>query len=94
MKPHRILYVTRISKGGVAIVMDQIVRGIDKNLYTPVILFDTHQSSKIREDITNSGIKTIDMIECRDFQYPKENQSGIKNDRFLVSIKSLFDRKS
>ena len=91
MKPHRILYVTRISKGGVAIVMDQIVRGIDKNLYTPVILFDTHQSSKIREDFTNSGIKTIDMIECRDFQYPKENQSGIKNDRFMVSIKSHFN---
>ena len=93
MKPHRILYVTRISKGGVAIVMDQIVRCIDKNLYTPVILFDTSQSSKIRQDFINSGIKTIDMTECRDFQYPKENRSGIKNDRFLGSIKSHFSER-
>ena len=93
MKPRNILYVTRISKGGVAIVMDQIVRGIDKNLYKPVILFDTPQSSKIRKDITNSGVKTIDMIECRELQHPKENQSGIKNDRFLVSIKTHFNER-
>ena len=94
MKPRNILYVTRISKGGLAIVMDQIVRGIHKNLYTPVILFDTPQSSKIREDITNSGIKTIDMIKCCDLQHPKEKQSGKKSDRFLVSIKSHFNERN
>ena len=93
MKPRNILYVTRISKGGLAIVMDQIVRGVDKSLYKPVILFDTPQSSKIRKDITNSGIKTIDMIECRDLQHLKEHQSGIKSDRFLVTIKGLFDER-
>ena len=79
MKPHRILYVTRISKGGVAVVLNQLVRGLYKNLYKPVVLFDTPQSSTIREELANSNIKTIELVECRNVQHGKAPYKMSKN---------------
>jgi len=72
MKPRRILYVTRISKGGVAVVMDHLVRGLDKELYESVVVFDTPQSSTIRKKLVSSDIKTIELMECRDLQHGKK----------------------
>ena len=72
MKPRRILYITRISKGGVAVVLDQLARGLDKDLYEPVVVFDTPQSSTIRKELASSDIKTIELMECRDLQHGKK----------------------
>ena len=85
MKPRRILYVTRISKGGVAVVLEQLVRGLDKNLYEPVVVFDTPQSSTIRKDLVSSEIKTIELMECRDLQHGKKKGEVPKN-CFCVSF--------
>ena len=81
MKPRRILYVTRISKGGVAVVLDQLARGLDKDLYEPVVLFDTPQSSAIRKELVSSDIKTIELMECRDLRHSKKKCEVSKKDR-------------
>ena len=90
MKPRRILYVTRIAKGGVAVVLDQLARGLDKHCYDPVVLFDTPQSSEIRQKLVSSNIKTIELMECRDIlqdkvssQHPTKRNIGSLLERFL-----------
>ena len=90
MKPRRILYVTRISKGGVAVVLDQLARGLDNHFYDPVVLFDTPQSSEIRQKLVSSNIKTIELMECRDIlqdkvssQHPTKRNIGSLFERFL-----------
>jgi glycosyltransferase involved in cell wall biosynthesis len=64
MRPRRILYVTRIVRGGVEVIVDQLARGLDKSQYEPVVLFDTNIHSNIKEKLTSSGIKTIDSGKC------------------------------
>lgn len=90
MKPRRILYVTRISKGGVVVLLNQLARWLDKDLYEPVVLFDTPQSSEIRQKLVSSNIKTIELMECRDIlqdkvssQPPTKRNIGSLLERFL-----------
>jgi len=71
MKPRRILYVTRIVEGGVAVVVDRLARGLDRDRYEPIVLFDTHKQSHIREKLSESGIKTIDLKKCKEEQGPR-----------------------
>jgi len=79
MKPRRILYVTRTSKGGVAVLLNQLARELDKNLYEPVVLFDTPQSSMIRKKLARSDIKTIELMECRNLQHDRVPQKVSRN---------------
>ena len=66
MKPRRILYVTRVVKGGAAVVVDQLARRLDRDRYEAIVLFDTHQYSPIRKRLSQLDIKTIDLKKCRD----------------------------
>lgn len=88
MKPRRILYITRISKGGVAVVLDQLARGLDKHFYDPVVLFDTPQSSEIRQKLVSSNIKTIELMECRDILQDKVSSQPLTK----RNIGSLLER--
>jgi len=61
MKPRKVLHVTRVAEGGVAVVVDQLARGLDKDRYESIVLFETHVKSAIRKRLSKSGIKTIDL---------------------------------
>lgn len=63
----RVLHVTRIAKGGVAVVSDQIARGLQAtNQYELVVVFDTPQDSDIRKQLVASPVQTIELVEARD----------------------------
>ena len=71
-------------------VLDQRARGLDKHFYDPVVLFDTPQSSEIRQKLVSSNIKTIELMECRDIlqdkvssQHPTKRNIGSLFERFL-----------
>ena len=59
MKRIKILYITRVTKGGVAVVLDQLAQRLDRDQFEPVVLFDTGQPSDIRNKIDRSRIQTI-----------------------------------
>ena len=65
MKPRRVLQVTRIHFGGVAVVVDNLVRNLDKSRYEPIVLFDTVKESAITTGLRESSIKTIDLKPLR-----------------------------
>ena len=88
MKPHRVLYITRIAKGGVTVVLDQLARGLDKHFYDPVVLFDTPQSSEIRQKLVSSNIKTIELMECLDILQDKVSSQPLPK----RNIGSLFEK--
>ena len=54
----------RSVEGGVPVVVDQLVRGMDRSRYEPIVLFDTHLQSDIRKKLSESDIKTIDLKKC------------------------------
>jgi len=85
MNPCRILYVTRTSKGGVAVVLDHLVRGLNRNLYEPLVLFDTPQSSTIRKALVGSDIKTIELMESRNLQHGKK-KSEVSRKRSIAAL--------
>ena len=93
MKPRRILYIARISKGGVAVVMDQLARGLDKDFYEPVVVFDTPQSSTIRKELTCSSIKTIELVACRDLNQSKLIRKVDNNRNFGEFLKADFGER-
>lgn len=71
-------------------MLDQLARGLDKHFYDPVVLFDTPQSSEIRQKLVSSNIKTIELMECRDIlqdkvssQPPTKRNTGSLLERFL-----------
>lgn len=71
-------------------MLDQLARGLDKDLYEPVVLFDTSQSSEIRQKLVSSNIKTIELMECRDIpqdkvssQPPTKKNTGSLLEKFL-----------
>jgi glycosyltransferase involved in cell wall biosynthesis len=67
LKPRRILYVTRIAEGGVAVVVNELATKMDTSRYEPFVLFDTCKNSNIRKNLSRSGIKTIDLEKpCND----------------------------
>ena len=68
MKPRRILYVTRIVRGGMAVVVDQLAKGLDKDRYTPIVLCDTNIQSNFRDGLASSGIKIIDLTKVNEKQ--------------------------
>lgn len=72
-------------------MLDQLARGLDKDLYEPVVLFDTPQSSEIRQKLVSSNIKTIELMECRDIlqdkvssQPPTKRNIGSLLERFFL----------
>ncbi|MBW2740235.1 MAG: glycosyltransferase family 4 protein [Deltaproteobacteria bacterium] len=103
MKPRRILYVTRVVEGGLAIVVDQLARGLDRDRYEPVVLFDTARQSIIRKGLSESDIKTIDLKKCEEEQasaspLPRKNRDiggrvetcfGKRAHRFYFSLKAF-----
>ena len=98
IKLQRILHITRIAKGGVPVVLDQIVRGLDRRYFEPVVLFDTPQSSEIRDKLVSSKIQTIELSECRDVvqeqksaKVPRRrNIGGIIEDKFGKSALGIY----
>jgi glycosyltransferase involved in cell wall biosynthesis len=101
MKPRRILYVTRIVRGGTAVVVDQLARGLDRDRYEPIVLFDTHRQSLIREKLSSSDIETIDFKKCLDelgtvakLQKRKDIGSWIESHLGKWANQSYFSLKS
>jgi glycosyltransferase involved in cell wall biosynthesis len=66
MKPRKVLFVTRIVRGGVEVVVEHLVKGLDKDRYVPIVLLDTDIQSDIRERLTRSNIKTINLRKCKE----------------------------
>jgi glycosyltransferase involved in cell wall biosynthesis len=68
MRPYKVLHITRVAHGGVAVVVDQLARGLNRDSYEPLVLFDTPLHSNIRKKLFESDIKTIDLMRCWDTQ--------------------------
>ena len=79
-KLRRILHITRVGAGGVVVVVDRIVRGLDKNRYEPSIIFYTHESSHIREKLLQSDIKNIALFEHCAHEPSIFNKAGKRRD--------------
>ena len=91
MRPRRVLQITRFVEGGSAVVLDLIARGLDRNRYEPLVLFDTHVDSNIRKNLSHSDIKTIDFKECSNGQMPGL-QKSFKNSHIKRRIRTHFSR--
>ena len=103
MKPRRILYITRIAEGGVAVVINELTTKIDTSRYEPLVLFDTCKNSNIRKNLSRSGIKTIDLkkpcddeisalpihSEKRDIRVWLENNLGKGGGQVYFSLKAF-----
>ena len=93
MKPRKILYVTRIVDGGVATVIDNLARGLDRNCFEPIVLFDSTRQSTFRRNLSRSNIKTVDLAE------PSQNHvcpssKGRKNRQIAGKVETLFGKKA
>ena len=105
MKPRRILYITRIHVGGVAVVVDRLVRGLDRKRYVPIVLFYTHKQSHIREKLPEIDIQVIGLnlhlkkYDISSFKQKKrknigewiEVKFGTKACKYYLSIKDFFN---
>jgi glycosyltransferase involved in cell wall biosynthesis len=80
MKPRRVLHISRESDGGLAVVLDQVVRGLNRRLYEPIVAFDTSWPSDIRSKLYDSNIRVIDL-------------KNDKNDQGIVSIKRRREKR-
>jgi len=103
LKPRRILYVTLAADGGQAAVVERLAKGLDRDRYEPVVLFDTAKQSFIRDRLSESNIKTIDLRKNEDEQVsigPKASKNrdvgskveaflGKKARHFYFSLKAL-----
>ena len=74
-------------------VMDQLARGLDRKFYEPVVVFDTPQSSMIRKELTCSGIKTIELVACRDMNQSRPARKVDKNRNFGGLLKANFGER-
>ncbi len=63
MESLKILHVTRIVHGGVAVVASNLTRGLDRKRYKPFIVFDCLESSDIVEDLEKSHVEVIRLRE-------------------------------
>lgn len=68
MKPRCVLHITRAHDGGLAVVLDQIVRRLNRARYEPIVAFDSPWQSNIRKKLFESDIKTIDLRKCSNEQ--------------------------
>lgn len=93
MKPRRILYVTQAIEGGVAVVVDQLARGLDRDRYEPIVLFDTHKQSHIREKLSESDIKTIDLTKLTGEHVSDKPKLG-RNKDIGVHLKACFGERA
>jgi glycosyltransferase involved in cell wall biosynthesis len=58
MKPRRVLYVAKTAKGGSAISLYHLARGLDKSRYEPLVLFYAKHSYTVAR-LAEAGVKTI-----------------------------------
>ena len=105
MKPRRVLHVLRDVEGGLPVVVDQLVNGLDRNRYDPIVFFDTPHQSEIRKKLLLSNIKTIEFQKCVHNQTstsPKPGKNwdisrrleanvGKKASEIYLSVKKLSD---
>jgi len=93
VKPRRILYVTRVVEGGLAIVVDHLARGLDRDRYEPVVLFDTAKQSIIRKGLSESDIKTIDLKKCEEERGPTSSPHP-ENRNISARIEACFGERA
>ena len=105
MKTRRILYVTRLVRGGVEVVLEQLAKGLDRNQYEPVVLIDTSIHSDFRERLSNAYIEIIELKKYSENQTIKEPVIRKKKDigerieaalgrkvfQVYFSLRTLFD---
>jgi glycosyltransferase involved in cell wall biosynthesis len=87
------MQVTRFVEGGSAVVVDNIARGLDKNRYEPLVLFETNVNSNIRKKLSESEIKTIDLKKCTDDRCLNLNHFN-KNMGIGRRIQAKFGKKT
>lgn len=80
MTTYKILHVTRIAKGGVAVVLDHLVRGLDPTIFEPVVLFDTPQGSPIRKQLVDSEIATVELLPSRNLRINNNKKNESRKD--------------
>src|SRR3989338_5687753 len=81
-----------ISNSGIADAMIVFARGLNKRISAFVI--DTHQKGIVREDLTaKMGMPTTNtgMFELTNFEVPKENLLGKKDDGWTVARHALMN---
>jgi glycosyltransferase involved in cell wall biosynthesis len=61
VKTRKVIHITRSAKGGVPVVVDQLVRGLNRNKYEPIVAFETNIQSDIRQKLHESNFKTINL---------------------------------
>jgi len=59
MRRHRVLYVAKTARGGSALSLYYLVRGLDRSRYEPVVLFYVQERLYTGDRLAESGIKTI-----------------------------------
>lgn len=94
MKPNKILYVTRHVDGGVGTVIEQLVSGLDRARYEPVVLFETARKSRFRERLTQSNVKTIDLRKCADDSNSALALREKKNKKIGSRLEVLLGKKA
>jgi len=59
MRKRRILYVARTSRGGSAVSLYHLIRGLSGSQYTPTVLFYTQENTYIGRKLTESGVEVL-----------------------------------
>jgi glycosyltransferase involved in cell wall biosynthesis len=89
----RVLHVLRSVEGGVPVVVDHLVNGLDRERYEPIVLFDTHHQSEIRKKLLLSNIKTIDLKKCVDNQ-TSSSAKPLKNLNISRQLEANFNKEA
>ena len=83
--PKRILYIQRPYGGGSSISLLELVKGLNKKKYTPIVLF--YQDNVFRERYEKAGIQ---VISFRDKQSIPDRENGDTNKLYLRSLKEIL----
>lgn len=93
MKPRRVLHVSRNVDGGVATVVDHLARGLERDRYEPIVLFDSSKQSHIRKKLFKSDIKTIDLNKFSVDQTATVSNHR-KNKKIGSKVEAYFGKRS
>jgi len=68
VKTRKVIHITRAAKGGVAVVVDQLARGLNRGKYETMVFFESNVQSDIRKKLHESDVMTIDLRKCSEMQ--------------------------
>lgn len=104
MGKRRILYVARSSRGGSAVSLYHLIKGLDNNRYTPTVLFYAQENPYIGSKLAESGVTVLTLekqqrehspvssmpVKRRDIAKWLETHCGKWASRVYVSLKLYY----